>query len=128
MKSFFFDYIYYRLNKFYFRWDGENGITSVIGVSMIQCLLMFDFFLIAERVLYSKSEVAAKGDAKIIAYGAVALFIGLTVYNGFKYKNKYAEFSEQWGGESRGVKIKKGLLVLLALTLPWVIILLLAEF
>lgn len=128
MKNFFFDYIYYRLNKFYFKWDGENGITSVIGVSMIQCLLVFDVFLIVERLVYSKSQIAAKGDAKIIAYAAVILFIGLAIYNGFKYKHKYSEFCRQWEEESKELKIIKGLLVLLILALPWTIIFLLAEF
>lgn len=127
MKNFFFDYIYYRLNKFYFKWDGENGITSVIGVSMIQCLFVFDIFLIIERVIYTKSAVAAKGDAKIVAYLAAGLFLALTIYNIFKYKNKYAEFCNLWDNESHRLRLLKGLFVILALALPWTVIFLLAE-
>jgi hypothetical protein len=128
MNNFFFDYIYYRINKVYYKWDGENGITALIGVSMIQCLVVFDIFLIGERFFYNKAQVAAKGDSKLIAYIAVTFFLILLIYNGFKYKNKYDEFKNHWIEETQSVRIKKGILVLVVLMMPWVVIFLAATF
>lgn len=127
MKDFFFDYIYYRINKVYYKWDGENGITALIGVSMIQCLGLFDIFLIGERFFYNKVQVAAKGDSKLIAYIAVTFFLTLLIYNGFKYKNKYKEFENRWIEETQSVRNKKGVFVLVILMVPWVVIFLAAK-
>ena len=128
MKNFFFDYIYYRFYKLYYRWDGENGITALIGVSMIQCLIVFNIFLLGERFFYTKSQVALKGDSSIFAYIAVAFFIALLLYNGFKYRNKYNEFRDRWVEESQYNRKIKGILVLVTLIIPWVILFLIAEF
>lgn len=128
MKNFFFDYIYYRFYKLYYRWDDENGITALIGVSMIQCLVVFNIFLLGERFFYTKSQVALKGDSSIFAYIAVAFFIALLLYNGFKYRNKYNEFRDRWVEESQYNRRIKGILVLVTLIIPWVILFLIAEF
>lgn len=127
MKNFFFDYIYYRFYKFYYRWDGENGITALLGVSMIQCLIVFNIFLLCERFFYTKSEVALKGDSSKVAYIAVTFFIALLLYNGFKYRNKYNEFRDRWVEESQYKRKIKGFFVLVTLIIPWVILFLIAE-
>lgn len=128
MRNFFFDYIYYRIYKFYFRWDGENGITALIGVSMIQCLILFNFLLVGERLFYTKSQVALNGDSSIVAYIAVFFFIALLLYNGFKYRNKYNGFRDRWIDESQYNRRVKGILVLITLITPWLILFIIAEF
>ncbi|MCX6206174.1 MAG: hypothetical protein NTZ19_07985 [Bacteroidetes bacterium] len=127
MKGFFFDYIYYRLAKFYIKWDGENGITALIGVSMIQCLIISELFLITERIVNSKLEIIAKGNTKIVAYIAVALFLFLLLINWFKYRNKYSEFENQWKEESTYTKLTKGFFVLVVLIIPWIFVVIIAK-
>ncbi len=127
MKGFFFDYIYYRLAKFYIKWDGENGITALIGVSMIQCLIISELFLITERLVNSRVEIIAEGNTKIVAYIAVALFLSLLIINWFKYRNKYSEFEVQWQDESIKTKLKKGFFVLAVLIIPWIFIVIIAK-
>ena len=127
MKGFFFDYIYYRLAKFYIKWDGENGITALIGVSMIQCLIISELFLITERLVNSRVEIIAEGNTKIVAYIAVALFLSLLIIIWFKYRNKYSEFEVQWQDESIKTKLKKGFFVLAVLIIPWIFIVIIAK-
>src|SRR5690349_5999500 len=97
--DFFFDYIYYRMNKFYFKWDGRNGITSVIGISMIQCFVLFDLLFFIERIFYTRQQIADSNTAKIGSYIVVACLIGLIIYNYFKYYGKYNLLKSRWKNE-----------------------------
>ena len=93
-----FDYIYYRLNKFYFKWDGENGSTSVIGLSMIQAMLIGNIFLIFLRCIFTKSEV--QNHKHLLSSCVVLLFIGFVILNFILYKNKYFNLKKYWDNET----------------------------
>ena len=41
-----FDYMYYRIYKFYYKWDKETGITALIAVSLFQTIILADLILI----------------------------------------------------------------------------------
>jgi hypothetical protein len=123
LKDFSFDYIYYRLNRFYFRWDGRNGITAVIGVSMIQCLIIFDFVLLIQRIFYSRDLIVSFGISKAMPYLAVALM--LMILNYFKYLDKYNKFRSRWKNESGNDQISRGILVIICLVAPWMPLILL---
>lgn len=125
LKGFSFDYIYYRLNRFYFRWDGRNGITAVIGVSMIQCLIIFDLILLIQRIFYSRVLIVSFGSSKAMPYLAVALMLILMLVNYFKYLDKYNKFRSRWKNESRNDQISRGILVIICLVAPWVPLILL---
>lgn len=127
MQNFFFDYIYYRLLQFYFKWDGRNGITAVIGVSMIQCLVLFDVILLVERFIYGKEQIISDQNAKIVAYLGVAGLFVLIAFNYFKYKNKFNSFKNRWKQESLRSRQLKGFAVLVCLILPWVPLVLLGK-
>jgi hypothetical protein len=126
--DFFFDYIYYRMNKFYFKWDGRNGITSVIGVSMIQCLVLFDLLFFIERIFYTKQQIVASNTAKAGGYIGIACLTGLIIYNYFKYYGKYNSFKSRWKNETNGERNIRGVLVLLCLVFPWVPMILMGIF
>lgn len=119
MQNFFFDYIYYRLIQFYFKWDGRNGITAVIGVSMIQCLILFDLLSLIERFFYSKEQIVSTQNAKVIGYLAVFILFSLIIYNYYKYKDKFNSYKRRWKDESRKTRKLKGVAVLACLILPW---------
>jgi H+/Cl- antiporter ClcA len=127
MQNFFFDYIYYRLLQFYFKWDGRNGITAVIGVSMIQCLVLVDVMLWGERFIYSKKQIISDQNAKMVAYLGVAVLFGLIAFNYFKYRNKFNSFRNRWKQESSRSRRLKGFAVLACLILPWIPLVLLGS-
>lgn len=116
--SFFFDYIYYRVNAFYFKWDGRNGITSVISVSMIQFLILFNLSSSIIRFFYTRKQTAPF--SKSIGYVGVAIFIVLMLINYLKYYNSYNRFKTYWKNELPEVRKKKGWMVLAVMILPWV--------
>lgn len=120
MKNFFFDYIYYRVNQFYFKWDGRNGITSVIAVSLIQCLSIANLFLIPERLLYTRQQISSDGNSKKIAYAAACVLLLLIAYNYYKYENKFNYFKRIWKDEPLKMRRIKGWLVLFCLVFPFI--------
>lgn len=127
MQNFFFDYIYYRLLQFYFKWDGRNGITAVIGVSMIQCLVLFDLLFLVERFLNSKEQIISTQNANVIGYVAVCVLFALILYNYYKYKDKFNYYKRRWKDESPRTRKLKGGVVLACLLLPWVPLVLLGK-
>src|SRR5690606_1250061 len=118
-----FDYIYYRLNKLYYRWDGENGTTSIIGVSMFQSMIIGNTILIILKIILTKEELRNFPRFFLIV---IVIFIIFQIYNYFRYKNKYSVLKERWKNETKKEYIQRGILVLLALVLPWVFIIALA--
>lgn len=125
MQNFFFDYIYYRLIQFYFRWDGRNGITAVIGVSMIQCLILFDLLFLGKRLFYSKEQIISTQNTKVIGYIAVCILFALIAYNYYKHKDKFNSYKRRWKDESPKTRKLKGVMVLACLILPWLPLILL---
>lgn len=116
----YFDYIYYRLTKAYFKWDGRKGITSIIGVSMLQSMLIGDFVALILGFLYTKEQTAPYSKSLAISWAVV--FVGFIFFNFYRYKNRYNEFKKRWSNESKTQTILNGILVVIALLLPWVII------
>lgn len=117
-KKFFFEYIYYRLTKAYLRWDGKDGSTAIVGITMIQLLLLTDFLSVTLRLFFSRNDLSKyPNTGKLII---LAVFILLALYNLKRYNNKYEELESCWKSENRKKRIYKGILVILSLTIPWV--------
>src|SRR5690554_4360845 len=119
-----FDYIYYRLNKFYYKWDGYNGIRSFIALSMFQTLIISNVAGIILKIIFTKEEIRNLPHFAPIVIG---IFIALEVYNYFRYKGKYSTLKERWKDETKKQSVQRGLLVILALALPMVLIVLLTK-
>ena len=115
-----FDYIYYRLNKFYYKWDGENGTTSVIGLSMFQSMLIGNTITILLKLFLTKEDL--KSNSKALVFLVITIFVALEIYNYFKYKNKYQVLKEYWKDETKKQRIERGIWVIVALLIPWVMI------
>lgn len=120
-----FDYVYYRLNKFYYKWDGENGTTSSIGVTMLQSMLIVNTVIVILKICISKQQLQHNGEN--LKFGYILLFIILNIYNfKFRYHNKYNLLQEYWKNETKKQKTQRGFMVVLALVLPWLFIISLA--
>jgi hypothetical protein len=119
-RRFFFNYVYFRLQEFYKKWDGENGITAIIGVSMIQAVTLIDLCLIVLKQYYSRSET--KEYSKIFGYTGVIFLIVLIIFNHFKFKDSFEKFQIIWKDETLQRRRVKGLAVFISLILPWVLL------
>lgn len=123
---FFFDYIYYRVIQVYFKWDGRNGATALIGVVMIQTLLILDVIAFVTRLFLSRQETVYYANTG--KWFAILLFIILMFYNYSKYQGRYNKLRLFWKNEDRATRIRKGILVLLALIVPWMPLVLIGIF
>ena len=124
--SFFFDYIYYRIIQVYFKWDGRNGATALIGVVMIQTLLILDAIAFITRLLLNREETVYYANTG--KWFAILLFIILMIYNYSKYQGRYNKLRLFWKNEDKVTRIGKGILVLLSLIVPWAPLILIGIF
>lgn len=121
--KFFFDYIYFRVAKVYFKWDGEDGITAVFAVTLIQSLLfMCVLGTLYKTILSPEFTSKLHGYSKLISFVLVGL---LSIYNYKKFKDKYYFYKSYWKNENKKVSNIKGLLVILTFIIPWIPIVLL---
>lgn len=121
--TFFFDYIYYRVSKFYFRWDGRTGATGLAAVTMIQVFLIIDFSVILTRSLFDRYVFAPYTNQ--IAMLFFVIVVGLMVVNYRKYVGRYNELKRAWQNERQSVRSLKGFLVIMSIIIPWLPLILL---
>ena len=116
----FFGYIYYRLNKVYFKWDGRRGITSILAISMIQFIWPFIALLLVSRFAFTPSELAPfKSEVK---YAACIIFIMLYFFNYKVYSQNYNAYKNKWRNEGMKQKKQRGVGIILLLALPWMLL------
>ena len=113
-----FDYIYYRLTKAYFKWDGRTGITAIIAISMIQTLFIGDLATLVLRSVFNRSETADY--SKILAYIFAIMMIVFILINYNKYNGQYNRLKSQWRSETRNERILNGILIWIFLILAWI--------
>jgi hypothetical protein len=107
----FFDYIYYRLAKLYFKTDGKDSIAPIAILTLTQIFICIDLLsLFYAEVLAKAFSMSTLGLSKFL-YVIVAIL--LLIYNYRRYKNKFNLFNERWNGEPKKVKISKGILILI---------------
>lgn len=124
--NFFFDYIYYRITKFYFKWDGRTGGTAIVAISMIQTLIVGDIAVFLVRLFVDRSDTASY--SKAIGYFFAIMLIFFVLYNYRKYNGRYNKFRSVWKEETREKKLIKGFLVIASLVVPWIPIILIGVY
>ena len=111
-----FDYVFYRLAKFYYRWDRSSAITAIIGLSFVQNLYVGFKSMIIIKSYYSRIETSAY--SKRYALIGSLLLIATIIANFIKYNKTYPAFRERWLDESRLKSLIKGVCVLFFILLP----------
>jgi len=112
----FFDYHYYRIAKFYYNRDGADATTALISVSAVQGWIIVNILLFFKELFFQGEK---------IKYGWIfflIIMIGIIVYNKKKYKKKYFLLRDQWINESKGDKIRKGILIIFTIIISWSLI------
>lgn len=120
--KFFFDYIYYRITRFYFKWDGRTGGTAIVAISMIQTLLIGDIVVFLSRLILERTDTIPH--SKTIAYSFGVILVLLVIYNYRKYNGRYNKFRSFWKRETNNERFLKGILVIASLIGPWIPIIL----
>lgn len=121
-----FDYIYYRIAKFYFKRDGSSAFRAISILSILQCLLFSEliFFIIRIYVPISETEKYSKLSGNI----GVAVALIFLLLNYLRYKGKYWQLSERWKNSDSPLIFKlKGLLVVLVILLPFIILVIMSD-
>ena len=114
--TFYFDYIYYRFYKVFYKWDGEEGNRALLSITAIQTMLVFDLAYLIMRVLYSPDVL--KPYAKGIGISVICLGIAIYVRNYRIYTGRYHFLHEHWKHESRAIGFYKGLLIFASILFP----------
>jgi len=112
----FLDYIYYRVAKVYFKWDGRTGATGIIAVSMIEIIALLNVIIFINYLIYDDQPNPNAG-VWVCIYVLVGFFVILMNYR--KYDGKYNQLKRHWVSEPARLREIKGLLVIVALLLPW---------
>lgn len=116
--KFFFDYIFYRVARFYFKWDKRHGITAISAVTMIQALIISDVIGFIGKLIYNRS-VTQNYVAEVKLVG-ISLFLILLFFNYRKYYGKYFKYKNYWKEETKKEQFKRGVLVIFSLIIPWI--------
>ena len=116
--NFFFDYIYYRIAKAYYKWDGRTGTTGIAAVTMIQMFLIIDIFALVSKFFF-------KPYVQQVSVVFILVIAIIFVFNYWKYNGSFNKFKGHWKNESEKRRIWKGLLIALSFFIPLIPLLLL---
>jgi hypothetical protein len=116
----FFSYIYYRINESYFKWDGRKGFTSLLGVSMIQFMWPFVLLVLISKFTLEPTDLNRYG--KAASYIGALIFFVIVFINYVVYNGKYNFYRSKWGNEERKKRIRKGILIVLLMAVPWILL------
>lgn len=115
-----FDYIYYRITKAYFKWDGRTGFTGILLVSMMQVMTISAVIMFFIAKLYTVAETTPHKRTMVNVF--LAFSILLTVLNYRHYNGRYNSLKRRWKEEADLQKFQRGILVVLGVALPWIIV------
>jgi len=120
-----FEYIFYRIAKFFYKRDGSTAIRAIGILSLIQLMLIVDFFLLIRVLFLHQADVQG-----FVKYGRTiggVLAIVIVALNFFYFRDKYWRLSDRWRqkeADEPALYRTRGWLVVLAIILPWVLFIL----
>lgn len=120
--NFFFDYIFYRITKAYFKWDGRKGITSIIAIAMVKMVLMMILISLLFLMFFETEKIS--NILNTYKYVIVLPYLLFSILTFRKYSGKYNQFRKYWKDETREVRVFKGIGVILTLLVPWILFIL----
>ncbi len=119
----FYDYIYYRLAKWYFNSENKDEKFSsgaFVIVSLSQFMILTDILGIYMLEAYSQdSRIKIIDEVYPII---VSSFILLLIINGFRYYNKYRGLKSKWKDENKNVKFFRTIIISLVIIIPIILI------
>lgn len=118
-----YNYMYYRLAKWYFKYEDKDEKLSsgaFIIVTISQFIILTDilgFYMIENFTREPRTKIMTE-----IFPFYISFFILLIIINGVKYYNSYKNYNEKWKNESKKEKNIRGIVVYSLIILPLIFI------
>lgn len=113
------DYLFYRVNRFYFKIDKANSITASIAITGFEMFILWDIVAIFRHMGFDIRTMTS-GRVNIFVFLSIAIFYLILYLNFYKYKSRLSEMRRKWDRDRYGDKhyTVKGWLVFLVLMAP----------
>lgn len=122
---FYFDYIYYRLAKYYFDSDGKTGVKAICSIVLVQVVVLLDIYATLTRLVWHyKPPVHSVIKPWIIC---IVLVVLLTVMNYYRHRDRYDAYDEKWKNEPQKTMVTKGSIMVFSMIVPVIVIYFLAK-
>jgi hypothetical protein len=89
-----FDYIFYRIAKFYFKKDGTHASTAVTLLSVFQSFLINIIFLLVVKSNLNSTELS--NSTRTIGYFGAFITVIVILLNYYRYNKKYLNLRDRW--------------------------------
>lgn len=120
----FIDYVFYRLAKVYFKYDGKTSASAKAILSGSQTFLIISIVMLFCLCIMERNNIQEQKEILILVL--FVSYILFSIINGVRYKNKFDEFEQKWSSQSKQKKMIGGWLVFLTIAfsffLPIVIV------
>lgn len=118
-----FDYIYFRVAKYFFKKDGTSAQRAIAIVTVVQIFLIGTVLFALDRHLLKLGV-----SVDVAKYIGVLIAGIILLLNHIRYKGKYFRYRERWLGREipKGYKLK-GYLVVIAIFIPFLLLLLMTD-
>jgi hypothetical protein len=114
------DYIFYRTARFFYKKDGSSAHRALILLSAFQSLVIIEIVFVLVFSFYTREELS---QFIIVAkYTGGAVYLVIFFLNMWKYKGKYLNFRDKWSNEGIKIKRQRGFLLVIALIIPWIVL------
>jgi hypothetical protein len=109
------EYIYFRMYKYYYKWDNEfAGISTLISYAFV---LFLTFFYPTVYVML-KYKLLMRSDLRPLIWTGTFTLLGLLLlFTYIKFFKRYKQFSNKWLNEEKTSKKLKGWVVFLYILL-----------
>ncbi len=109
--KFYFDYFYYRIFKLFIKERSDKGSRAIFFITMVEVCLFLGILQIALVFFCEKDGI----ELFLSYYSWLVLLVifpvGFINYN--MYRDRYNEFDDYWGNETKRRRVLKGLLMIL---------------
>lgn len=112
----FFDYVFYRIAKFYYKWDGSTANTATVGLSLVQVLYIGLMVIGTIGSIYSRDDTYRY--SKTMGSVGVGILMALIILNSIVYNDRYILLRRRWGTEPNPRKLVRGMGVLFFMLFP----------
>lgn len=89
-----FDYVFYKVAKFFYKRDGIEAARAQAIVTILQSFILIDVFGFILQTVVGLERLSEY--VKYSTYIAAALTSVLFIFNHYRYKNKYWRFADKW--------------------------------
>ena len=112
-----FDYVFFRLARWFIRYDGKDGTSAISVLSVVQIVWALVLFFEIKRLLTGTTQIpGGKGYGGVVG---LVLVVASFAFNHRRYGKAYDTLATTWQDESSAQAVCRGVLVLLLVGSPF---------